>query len=148
MPEATVTQVMNKRKRGAADEPTGRPAPAFKDGEPVAQFGVEGAAMDQLTAFNSNQDPQQNGGTNAAASEQAAAALHYPIAGDASFQTQGSTGDYPDTSYGLDTMKDSPTQGQTSQHSPGGSGTPSKPAVGSEEWHKIRKDNHKEGTFE
>jgi bHLH factor len=103
--------------------------------------------MDQLSAFNSNQDTQQNGGTNAAASDTAAAALHYPIAGDTSFQTQGSSGEYPDAGYGLDHLKDSPTQGQGSQHSPGGGTTPSKPAVGSEEWHKIRKDNHKEGRY-
>ena len=145
MPEATATQVMNKRKRGAADEPSGRPAPGFKDGE-VAQFGVENSAMDQLTAFNSNQDPQQNGGTpSGATADTAAAALHYPIAGDASFPAQGSSGEYPDAGYGMDTLKESPTQAQGSQHSPGGGATPSKPAVGSEEWHKIRKDNHKEG---
>lgn len=142
MPEATTTQLLNKRKRAAADEPTARPAPGFKEGDAVGQFGVENSAMDQLTAFNSNQDPQQNGNNNPAASDTAAAALHYPIGGDTSFQTQGPTGEYPDTGY-LDTLKESPTQAQT-QHSPGG-GSGAKPAVGSEEWHKIRKDNHKEG---
>ena len=146
MPEATTTQVMNKRKRGPNDDPAVRPAPTFNDGESVGQYGVEGAAMDQLTAFNSNKESQQNGGTNTAASDTAAAALHYPITGDASFQTQGSAGDYGDNGYGLDTLKESPTQGATSQHSPGATGgSSSKPTVGSEEWHKIRKDNHKEG---
>lgn len=140
MPEATATQVLNKRKRGPGDDPTGRVAPPFKDGD-VAPYGVETSAMDQLSAFNSNQDPQQNGGTTTA-SDTAAAALHYPITGDPTFQTQGSTGDYAEGGYSMDSLKDSPTQGQ---HSPNAGGTPSKPAVGSEEWHKIRKDNHKEG---
>jgi hypothetical protein len=145
MPEtSTTTQIMNKRKRGAADEPTARSAPAFKDGEAVPQYNVDESAMNQLTAFN-NHEVQQNGGTGVAASDTAAAALHYPIAGDASFQTQASTGDYADAAYGLDQVKDSPTQGQGPQQSPSVGGTPSKPSVGSEEWHKVRKDNHKEG---
>jgi bHLH factor len=146
MPEATTTQTMNKRKRGIADDPSARPAPAFKDGESVPQYNVDESAMSQLSAFN-NQEVQQNGGTNAAASDTAAAALHYPIASDAAFQTQASTGDYPETSYGLDQLKESPTQVQAPQQSPSVGATPSKPAVGSEEWHKIRKDNHKEGEY-
>jgi transcriptional regulator CBF1 len=136
MPESTATQILNKRKRGPGDEPLGRPAPD-------APHGVDGSAMDQLSAFNTNADgTQQNGGNNTAASDTAAAALDYPIISHANFQAQAAGGDYGDNGYGLDTLKESPTQG--GQHSPGG-GTPSKPTVGSEEWHKIRKDNHKEG---
>jgi hypothetical protein len=139
----TTTQTMNKRKRGVADDTPARPAPAFKDGEAVPQYNVDETAMNQLSAFNSG-DAQPNGGTNVAASDTAAAALHYPIAGDASFQTQASTGDYADASY-LDQLKDSPTQTGNPQGSPTGGAGGNKPAVGSEEWHKIRKDNHKEG---
>jgi len=141
MPESTTTQTTNKRKRGNIDNPSPRAAPGYKTTDEVQPYGVDETAMNQLSAFN-NQEAQQNGGANAAASDTAAAALHYPIAGDTSFQTQASTGDYADASYGLDQLKDSP-QGHASQQSPGGT-TSSKPQVGSEEWHKIRKDNHKE----
>lgn len=48
--------------------------------------------------------------------------------------------------FGLDTMKDgSQNAGGDGTASAPGSGQ--KPAVGSQEWHKIRKDNHKEGTL-
>lgn len=138
MPESTTTQTTNKRKRGTVDDPSHRPAPGYKASDEVQPY-VEDTAMNQLSAFN---EGQQNGGANAAASDTAAAALqvHYPIAGDASFQTQGSTGGYADTGYELN----QPGSDDAPQMSPGGT-TSSKPQVGSEEWHKIRKDNHKEG---
>ncbi|KIV99915.1 uncharacterized protein PV09_08442 [Verruconis gallopava] len=131
MPEATTTQL--KRKRAVADDPNTRSAPAYS---------VEASAMDQLSAFNS--DAQPNGNANAASDTAAAALAHYPIANDTSFQTQASTGDYTDAGYGLDQLKESPTQAQTTQQSSNIGTTPSKPVVGSDEWHKIRKDNHKE----
>lgn len=44
---------------------------------------------------------------------------------------------------------DSPRGGVGRQLSSGGeSGQPRKPTVGSDEWHRIRRDNHKEGTLE
>jgi len=43
--------------------------------------------------------------------------------------------------YGLDALKEN--QQSATQSSPTTSS--SKPAVGSEEWHKQRRDNHKEG---
>jgi transcriptional regulator CBF1 len=109
----------------------------------------------------------QNGGTNATnSSDTAAAALHYsmtvPQATELSFQTQssGGEGDRPLGAsfnieghgahglgdFGLDALKGG-AQGNAggADHSP--TGTPGhKPPVGSEEWHKIRRDNHKEGS--
>ena len=80
-PEAVTSPISNKRKRGAADEPSARPAPSFKEADGVPPYHVDETAMNQLSAFN-NQDPHQNGGSGAAASDTAAAALHYPINAD------------------------------------------------------------------
>ncbi|KAH6702018.1 hypothetical protein DL95DRAFT_307135 [Leptodontidium sp. 2 PMI_412] len=58
---------------------------------------------------------------------------------DVSFATQGSDGDRND-SFMDNSQQDSMVYGDGNVHS----GRVSKPAVGSEEWHKVRKDNHKE----
>lgn len=108
----------------------------------------------------------QNGG----AAETAGAALHYsmtvPTATELSFQSQASTGEgerqlgasfgmsdhsvqqhhgLPDFS-GLEALKGGsqpPSSAAENQSPP--NATPHKPPVGSEEWHKVRRDNHKEG---
>lgn len=59
---------------------------------------------------------------------------------DVSFATQGSDGDRND-SFMDNSQQDSMVYGESNVHS----GRVSKPAVGSDEWHKVRKDNHKEG---
>ena len=57
--------------------------------------------------------------------------------GDQNHQTQGA-------SYNLSAYQgDSAAQGQAGREIEGVGG--SKPAVGSDEWHKVRRDNHKEG---
>jgi bHLH factor len=64
---------------------------------------------------------------------------------DVSFATQGSDTDRNDASF----MDNS--QGENSfleNSTPSGRGSGSKPAVGSDEWHKVRKDNHKEGKWQ
>lgn len=123
------------------------------------------AALSQHNA--SEQALHPNGGPHASsASDTAAAALsHYsmtvPQATELSFQTQSTSTDtdrplgtsfaiaetgvpqphgLPD--YGLDTLK-SGTQAATTSSSPPSSSH--KPAVGTEAWHKLRRDNHKEG---
>jgi bHLH factor len=96
-----------------------------------------------------NMHGDQNG---ADASSTAAAALAHglyptmtiPQPTDISFGTQGgSENDRGDTSF----MDNSQAGGDSfmEQSTPSGRGTGSKPAVGSDEWHKVRKDNHKEG---
>jgi len=150
---STTTQTTNKRKRSNIDNEPPRSAPGYTRGPAndtpgEMEYGVDDNAINQLSAFN-NQEAQQNGGAAASATDTAAAALsHYQMGGDASFQTQASAGDtsfMADQNYGLDQLKESPTQAQgpTSQQSPT-SATPSKPPVGSDEWHKVRRDNHKE----
>lgn len=88
----------------------------------------------------------QNGGANSSnAGDTAAAALaHYsmtvPQATELSFQNQASAGE--GTSFSM---------GDHGVHQPHGNSNESppntashKPTVGSEEWHKVRRDNHKE----
>jgi hypothetical protein len=147
---STTTQTTSKRKRGNMDHEAPRAAPGYRSettGE--LEYGVEDNAIQaQLAAFN--QAGEQNGGQvpTASATDTAAAALSHYQMGDQSFQSQGSTGDAPygDPSYIDHSLKESPTQGQgpISGHSPTGN-TPGKPQVGSDEWHKVRRDNHKEG---
>ena len=117
---------------------------------------VSDAAVEALQEFTSG---NQNGGTDHAnASSTAAAALAgiyptmtIPQPTDVSFATQASDADRNDASFNMgddsqqnESFMDNSASGG---HSSGGrgSGSGSKPAVGSEEWHKVRKDNHKEG---
>lgn len=150
---STTTQTTSKRKRSNMDHEVPRVAPGYRSETGELEYGVEDNAIQaQLSAFN--QGGEQNGGQvpTASATDTAAAALSHYQMGDQSFQSQGSTGDAPygDTSYIDHSLKDSPTQGQgqgpMSGHSPTGI-TAGKPQVGSDEWHKVRRDNHKEGMF-
>jgi hypothetical protein len=113
-------------------------------------------------------DVHQNGGASTASvGDTAAAALAYhqmtvPQPTELSFQTQGSGGDGASFGMGdhhqqqqtgmqdfsLEALKaatQTPRSGQavTSDSPPNTGGH--KPQVGSEEWHKVRRDNHKEG---
>lgn len=95
----------------------------------------------------------QNGTDHSDAPSTAAAALAglYPTMSipqptEVSFAPQGSDGDrgqetsfMGDSQQGDQSFMDNSTQGQSS----GSRGA--KPLVGSDEWHKVRKDNHKEG---
>ena len=97
-------------------------------------------------------NPDQNGSADhASASSTAAAALAgiyptmtIPQPTDVSFATQNSD---PDRNAESSFMDNSQQGGDSFMESstPSGRGTGSKPAVGSDEWHKVRKDNHKEG---
>lgn len=96
-----------------------------------------------------NMHGDQNGADHANASSTAAAALAgiyptmtIPQPTDVSFATQGSDNDRGESSF-----MDNSQAGDSfmEQSTPSGRGSGNKPAVGSEEWHKVRKDNHKEG---
>ena len=97
-----------------------------------------------------NMHGDQNGADHASASSTAAAALAgiyptmtIPQPTDVSFATQGSDNDRGESSF-----MDNSQAGNDSfmeQSTPSGRGSGNKPAVGSDEWHKVRKDNHKEG---
>lgn len=161
----------NKRKRGSLEHDTSRPAPAQRSasnsntGAPFLQTN-HAAGDDDMNHFaNSDlsalaQHNNQNGG-NANVSDTAAAALSHhfsmtvPQATELSFQSQTSGGDNNASfnmgennahigDYGLDALKEG-TQQPTGDGSPPGAGG-LKPPVGSDEWHKVRRDNHKEGS--
>jgi hypothetical protein len=113
-----------------------------------------GDGVDALQDFTSG---NQNGGTDhASASSTAAAALAgiyptitIPQATDVSFATQASDADRNDASFNMDDSQANDSfldnSGNGGQSSGGRGSSGSKPAVGSDEWHKVRKDNHKEG---
>jgi bHLH factor len=120
-------------------------------------------AVDSLQEYSNAHDQSlgQNGADeHANASSTAAAALgmypamNMPPPGGVQFQTQGTEQDNNDTSFMDQSQDQSYLDNSHQQHqiqpSPPQQSTPSgrganKPAVGSEEWHKVRKDNHKEG---
>jgi hypothetical protein len=128
----------NKRKRDTRDQGLNRPAPHNSnndlDDHATASFlAAHNAAEDDM---NQQFDVHHNGGTNTASvGDTAAAALAYhqmtvPQATELQFQTQNSG----DGSFGMGAPSDSPPQSATH-----------KPQVGTDEWHKVRRDNHKEG---
>jgi len=127
----------------------------------------------QLVQHATDPSLHQNGGGNASsASDTAAAALSHhfsmsvPQSTERAFQNQGAAGEGDrslNTSfnmgdhnvhhsphgmgeYNLDALKAGTHQaGAAPQESPPATTTPTqKPPVGSEEWHKVRRDNHKE----
>lgn len=162
----SLSQSSNKRKRPSHDAPSSRPAPGFQPSNldlgydnPEDGMHLTEADLNALSQHNASETQQQNGNSALRdASDTAAAALtayngltvpqatevqfqHQPTAGaDHHFQNLGDG-----TQFSLDSLKD-PTGGM-------GSGSPThgtpqhKPAVGSEEWHKVRRDNHKEGQY-
>lgn len=107
--------------------------------------GVE-SLQDYQPIHHQHHDP--NGAEHASSTAAAALAGIYPTMTipqptDVSFATQGS-GD-----QNQDSFMDNSQQGDDSFLQNATPSRPSsKPAVGSEEWHKVRKDNHKEGMLE
>lgn len=126
--------------------------------------GDDSSTMDfatQLAQHAGEHNLHQNG-QNTSASDTAAAALsHYsmtvPQATELSFQSQTSGGDNGGGSFGMGEHQsghglgdfDLGSLGQKTGGQGTGEGSPTnaahKPPVGSEEWHKVRRDNHKEG---
>jgi hypothetical protein len=156
----------NKRKRDTRDQGLNRPAPHNSNNDLTDQatasfLAAHNAADDDMQHF----DVGQNGGANTASvGDTAAAALAYhqmtvPQPTELQFQTPGSgdgsfgMGDHHQQSSGmqdfsLEALKAATQTGRSGQSA--GSDSPPqsashKPPVGSEEWHKVRRDNHKEG---
>ena len=169
----TSTSQPNKRKRDSLDHDAPRAAPHDSSrknhdsmNESYSDQDFVNALAQHTEGANSFNHPiHQNGNTAAGnAADTASAALHVqmnvPQPTELSFQTQtsGSENDRPmsssfslgdhghqhsipefDTSY----LK-APTTNSGGEGSPTSGGL-QKPTVGSEEWHKVRRDNHKEG---
>lgn len=124
-------------------------ANAFMDTQHEGDAGV-GAMQDYSNLHDQSMENHNGAQDHANASSTAAAALGIyptmtiPQPTGLQFQTQGSDGDgnqdsFMDNSQQNESYMDNSTTGTTGRTSSG-----SKPAVGSEEWHKVRKDNHKE----
>ena len=142
------TAQKRKRDAGSADDSRRTsnkrvsPNSANKDGDNSVE------ALQDYSSLHHGGD-NQNGSSEHASTAAAALAGIYPTMTipqptDVSFATQGSDADRnPDSSF-----MDNSQQGDSfmEQSTPSGRGSGSKPAVGSDEWHKVRKDNHKEGT--
>lgn len=100
--------------------------------------------VEHLQDYNLHQGHMGHNGEHASTAAAALAGIYptmtVPQPTDVSFATQGSDGDRND-SFMDNSQQDSMVYGESNVHS----GRVSKPAVGSEEWHKVRKDNHKEG---
>jgi hypothetical protein len=126
---------------------------AFMDTQQDSDNAVE--SLQDYSALHQQNDLENSNGANdhANASSTAAAALGIyptmtiPQATGVSFAQQAAEDDRNNDSFMDDSQvgNDSFMENSGVPSSTGRSGSGSKPAVGSEEWHKVRKDNHKEG---
>jgi len=152
----------NKRKRESREHAS-RPAPGessrvntsasaadLSDQNTAAFLAAHNAQADE-SMQNSSLDfgLQQNGAASSSnAGDTAAAALaHYsmtvPQATELSFQATGSSGE--GTSFALgDHGVHQPQHGNSVPNDSPPNASGHKPTVGSDEWHKVRRDNHKE----
>lgn len=150
----------NKRKRGGGESGVSRPSPALRSGAALPQDvssemeHYDEGALSQLIAHNNgNHEHHQNGGESNATDTAAAALNHYQMgAATTAYETPSTGGDdsslslnvNPGASFSDAFLKAGPGP---VDDMPGGLRGAGKPPVGSEEWHKIRRDNHKEGKF-
>ncbi|KAF2129111.1 hypothetical protein P153DRAFT_292157 [Dothidotthia symphoricarpi CBS 119687] len=152
----------NKRKRDTRDHGHIRPNPHVNDmtDQATASFlAAHNAADDDM---QQQFDVHQTGANTASVGDTAAAALAYhqmtvPQATELQFQTQTaadgsfSMGDHHQQQgmqdFSLEALKAATQTGRAGQVSNNDSppqSTTLKPQVGSDEWHKVRRDNHKE----
>ncbi|KAF1961173.1 hypothetical protein CC80DRAFT_513142 [Byssothecium circinans] len=161
----------NKRKRNSRDQGPTRPAPSANTGNDLSDQATASFLVAHNSAANDNDmqqqfDVHQNGGASTASvGDTAAAALAYhqmtvPQPTELSFQPQGSGGDGSSFNMGdhhqqqaamqdfsLEALKAATSTSRggqaTGNDSPPTTST-HKPQVGTDEWHKVRRDNHKE----
>jgi len=158
------SEPLGKRKRGPSDNiPIHRPSPSNRGSNAAVSAAAAAAsaavaaqeaqsldayeeqAIRQLLAHNNGE--LQNGGQHNATETAQAALTHYQV--PPSFETghpTGSHGDH-DQHFNLDDsfgdLKDPSIQ--QPQQSGGQQSGSVKPPVGSDEWHTVRRNNHKEG---
>jgi hypothetical protein len=157
---------MSKRKRDTRDQGLTRPAPNtntdMADQTAANYLAAHNAGDDDMAQ---SYDVHQNGGSTSSVGDTAAAALAYhqmtvPQATELTFQAQTSgdgsfgMGDHHQQSTGMQDFSLEALKAATQTGGRPGDSAPSdsppqsaslKPQVGSEEWHKVRRDNHKEG---
>jgi bHLH factor len=139
--EGILSNTTQKRKRGEESADDTRRSNNKRVSPNSAKLDQQDESL-QDYGLHQDQNGSADHANNASSTAAAALAGIYPTMTipqptDVSFATQAS--DNPDGSF----MDNSQQEGSFNEHS-----TPSgrnKPAVGSDEWHKVRKDNHKEG---
>ncbi|PVH98740.1 hypothetical protein DM02DRAFT_31481 [Periconia macrospinosa] len=161
----------NKRKRDSRDQGPTRSAPSANNTNDLSDQATASFLVAHNSSTNDDDMQQQfdvhhnGGGNTASVGDTAAAALAYhqmtvPQATELSFQPQSSAGDgssfnmgdhhqqqsgMPD--FSLEALKAATSTSRGGQpavnDSPPATAT-HKPQVGTEEWHKVRRDNHKE----
>jgi transcriptional regulator CBF1 len=159
---STMAPESNKRKRAAADQGTSRPSPSIHSAAEAAARAVAQAAshtdveqqvFDQILAHNnataaSHDAAHHSNGSTPAAKAGLASLTQYHVppsfesvsAGASTTVGEGAaaSGHYSiDNSFAVD--------GGAQSSAPETPSTTIKPPVGSDEWHRIRRDNHKEG---
>ena len=133
------------------DNDVNDPANAFMDAQHEGDAGVN-AIQEYSNLHDQGLDNQNGTQDHANASSTAAAALGiYPTMSipqptNLQFQSQDNQTDQQnqDNSF-MDNSQQNESYMDNSTATPSGRSSANKPAVGSEEWHKVRKDNHKEG---
>jgi hypothetical protein len=161
----------NKRKRNSRDQGPTRPAPSANSTNDLSDQATASFLVAHNSSTNEDDmqqqfDVHQNGAANTASvGDTAAAALAYhqmtvPQPTELSFQPQGTAadgssftmGDHHQQQQGMQdfSLEALKAATSTSRGQPAGSDSPpsasaQKPQVGTEEWHKVRRDNHKEG---
>jgi transcriptional regulator CBF1 len=156
----------NKRKRGAVDHGAPRQNPSIRNAAAAAAAAVAAAnhqqhqededhqSIENLAQFISDATAAEtaNGSSAPSAAQTAQAALtHYQV--PSGFDT-GSGGGAADGSssaghFGIEGFPLGMKEGESAQQSQditSGQSSAPKPPVGSEEWHVIRRNNHKEGS--
>jgi transcriptional regulator CBF1 len=154
LPEPSSPTDPRRPKRGAASHNDVDSAAYVESAVEAAQAAAAASVNVDLTALQQATADHHDSGSAANASTTAAAALGYPTlhippSTEETFAAQMAAEDqaaHHDHSFGGDVPDGLPDSSNlVSQNGARGSDSHSKPAVGSEEWHKVRKDNHKEG---
>lgn len=146
---ASKQRVSPSQQKNVNDE--NDPANAFNmDAQHEGDAGVN-AIQEYSNLHDQGLDNQNGAQDHANASSTAAAALGiYPTMSipqptNLQFQTQGSEDNANQDNSFMDNSQQNESYMDNASATPSGRSSANKPAVGSEEWHKVRKDNHKEG---
>jgi bHLH factor len=141
--EGPISNTAQKRKReseSADDTRRGN-----KRVSPTANKDQQDESLQDFNSLHGHDHNGEHASTAAAALAGIYPTMTIPQPTDVSFATQGSDTDRNDASFMDNSQGENSFLDQNS--TPSGRGSGSKPAVGSDEWHKVRKDNHKEGKW-
>lgn len=139
-----------KRKRDPSDQGVSADGTRGLRNKRLSPNDSGDPSVESLQDFTNHGNTDQNGGSDNAAATAAAAlggvypTMTIPQPTDLSFATQDSE-ERNDPSFMPDSQDDRFMNRDMHTTTPMSGRSTGKPAVGSDEWHKVRKDNHKEG---